>query len=324
MMLPITEHKRSTPPQFERIKNTYPLDVLKEKTVILIGCGGAADVILSLLRSGVEKVALFDGDYVEASNIATQCYYANQVGKLKTEALSSMIWSINPNAAVKSVPYYLDDSFSDKEFESIIGEANLRHPENVLIIAATDSFSAQDRAAKLAAKYGTCFIAAQMYEGGEGGEIYFHRPGVTMNGCPRCALQSRYDAYKDGFQNHVTSYGCSIFSSEQLNAMMGHIAMMLLLYEEGGENQYTDMLDDVSDTNFVMLDTLPYYERNSVLELFEDEYSSEFSFFGDTLWLYPYSEECGNSDCPMCGGTGDLSHFSGQIPDTRRWLEQWN
>ena len=100
--------------------------------------------------------------------------------------------------------------------------------------------------------------------------------------------------------------------------------MMLLLYHEGGDNQYSEMLDDVPDQNFVMLDTLPYADLNPELEFFNDKCPSEYAYFSDALWLYPYSEQGPDPDCPMCDGTGDLSRFRGQIPDTRRWMGPWN
>ena len=110
-----------------------------------------------------------------------------------------------------------------------MGPVLQERPTDVLICGCADSFPAQARAAALAMQYGSCYLAAQLYQHGAAAEIYFSYPGVTRGGC---AMESRYRAYGEGYQNAGGSEGAVIFATSRVNALKGQIALMLLLYRE--------------------------------------------------------------------------------------------
>lgn len=78
---------------------------LKEKTVVVAGCGGVGSfAIEALARSGVGRLVLIDKDTVEASNLNRQlCALHSTVGQAKTEILKERIADIHPETEV--IPY---------------------------------------------------------------------------------------------------------------------------------------------------------------------------------------------------------------------------
>ena len=66
-------------------------DYLKDKNLLIIGCGGLAHAALPyLLSSGIGNVTLFDGDVVEASNLTRQHLFTpNEIGRNKAELLKN-------------------------------------------------------------------------------------------------------------------------------------------------------------------------------------------------------------------------------------------
>jgi len=152
-------------------------------------------------------------------------------------------------------------------------------------------------------------------------EIYFSYPGVTNNSCPRCAMSSRYEAYKNGYKNDVTSDGTPIFATTRVNSTKGQIALMLLLYHEDKNCVYNDILDKVADRNFVMIRMSPLADKSLSIGIFNEAVctKSGLCFFDETVWI-PQTPNDGNDGCPlcpMCGGTGDLLALKGNIKDTR-------
>jgi molybdopterin/thiamine biosynthesis adenylyltransferase/proteasome lid subunit RPN8/RPN11 len=311
--------------RFDRIKSLYPLEALRRKTAVCIGCGGTRGFTEELARSGVGNFVLMDGDIVDVSNIATQQVYASEIGRSKVEALKERILDINPAAEVTAVPRFLDDSVTDGGFAAVVGETLLKTPKDVLICGCTDSFYAQARSAALALKYGTPYLAAQLYRGGLAAEIYFSYPGVTKGGCPRCAMSSRYEAYANGYKNDVTSAGAPVFATARVNAAKGRIALMLLLYHEGKNCVYGDMLDAAADRNFVMIRMSRDAGAALGIDIFDEtaNVAGGLCFFDETLWIpqTPDNGANGRPVCPLCGGTGDLTALKGRIRDTRTDLE---
>lgn len=72
---------------------------LAESHVAIIGCGGlGSNAAAMLLRSGVGELTLIDFDVVEASNLNRQLFFADQLGRPKTEALAETLLRIDPDA----------------------------------------------------------------------------------------------------------------------------------------------------------------------------------------------------------------------------------
>ena len=306
--------------RFARISSLYPLNALNRKTAVCIGLGGTRGFVEELARGGVGSFILIDGDTVSATNIATQQVYASEIGRFKAEVVKERILDINPSANVTAVPRFLDDAMTDKEFAGIVGKALRASPKDVLICGCTDSFPAQARSAALALKFGTPYLAGQLYQGGLAAEIYFSYPGVTNSGCPRCAMSSRYEAYQAGYKNDVTSEGAPIIATMRVNSTKGQIALMLLLYGEDENCVYSNMLDKVADRNFVMIRMNPLAGASLGIDIFDEAVNEDsgLCFFDETVWIpqTPNDGTNGSQCCPLCHGAGDLLTMKGKIKDT--------
>jgi len=76
---------------------------LKEATVGIAGLGGLGSAVaVALARVGVGKLIVADFDVVEPSNLNRQQYFVDQIGQLKTDALVSNLWKINPYVTIEA------------------------------------------------------------------------------------------------------------------------------------------------------------------------------------------------------------------------------
>ena len=313
------EHPARSAQQFDRIKSLYPLDVLKRKTVVCIGLGGSRQFVEELARCGIGNIVLIDGDTVSTTNIATQQTYLSEIGRYKVDVVRERILDINPEVNVEAIRHFLDGSTSDEDFANIVGQALIQKPTDVLICGCTDNFFAQARSASLAMKYGTLYLAAQLYREGMAAEIYFSYPGITHS-CPRCAMSSRYEAYANGYKNKTTSDGTPIFSTTRVNSIKGQIALMLLLYREDRSCVYSDMLDAVTDRNFIQIRMSPLADKALGIDIFQEAMNanSGLVYFDETVWI-PQRPNT-KPPCPLFGGTGNLLSIKDRIHDTRtKW-----
>ena len=310
---------------FKRNENFLPLEILRNRTVVVIGCGGARDFCESLARSAVGRFVLVDGDKVSETNIATQGTYIDEVGMNKTTVIADTLRRINPNVEVVEIKRFLDESMADRELEAVVGtELLAEHPEQILLCGCTDNFQAQDRTVKLALKWGVPYLAAQVYSGGRAAEVVFTYPGVT-EACPRCMLSSRYNKYQSKSEEgkRVTSENAPIYATDRMNALKTHIALMLLLYGTG--NRIGEELELVRNRNLVLMSFSPDCEEVLGISAFSrtirglEESGRRTLPMEETVWLEqkPDRPENGFPHCPYCAGTGDLRKLKGRQADTR-------
>lgn len=299
--------------KFAKLEGAIDIEAMRRKTIIGIGCGGALGFYVSIARCGASNYVLFDHDYYQDTNISNQFADISNLGRTKVEVCKEKIQDINPNASIKAIQRRLDNDISDEEFMALVGEDILSNPDDYIITAFTDDFYAQARAAALSVKYGIPFIAAQLYVNGDAAEICFTKPGVTAS-CPRCMLESRYQAYEKGFKNNVTSSNSTIFSTERINAACGQIALMLLQYG-CKSGRYGKALDGISNRNFLQIKITPFSNviKNNI---FDEAFNKEYTFCDSTVWI-PQEP---NENCPLCSGEGNLLKSRDGIKDTRRNL----
>jgi sulfur carrier protein ThiS adenylyltransferase len=79
------------------------LEPLSSAVVGIAGCGGlGSNAAVSLARAGVGTLILVDHDRVELSNLNRQCFFAEDIGKDKVDALTARLKTVNPELAVRS------------------------------------------------------------------------------------------------------------------------------------------------------------------------------------------------------------------------------
>jgi sulfur carrier protein ThiS adenylyltransferase len=77
---------------------------LAEASVGIVGLGGlGSNAAMMLVRSGVRRLVLADFDRVEESNLNRQLYFADQLGRPKSEALAETLRRIEPGVELTLV-----------------------------------------------------------------------------------------------------------------------------------------------------------------------------------------------------------------------------
>ena len=80
-------------------------------TIAICGLGGlGSNIAISLARAGVGKLILIDFDRVDITNLHRQQYKANQIGMVKTDALSDNLKEIAPYIDIESHTVRITDN----------------------------------------------------------------------------------------------------------------------------------------------------------------------------------------------------------------------
>jgi len=83
--------------RFGRQEDLVPRDKLPDLGITVIGVGAIGrQVALQLAALGARRLQLVDFDSVEATNVTTQGYWADDLGKLKIEATRDAVLRIDP------------------------------------------------------------------------------------------------------------------------------------------------------------------------------------------------------------------------------------
>lgn len=110
--------------EFEREKLLIgdDINVLKEKTIIVLGLGGVGGyVVESLARCGVENLILIDYDIVDITNINRQIIATHSnIGRKKTDCFKERIKDINPDCLVETIDAFYNEENKDSIFNKKI------------------------------------------------------------------------------------------------------------------------------------------------------------------------------------------------------------
>ena len=96
--------------------------ILKDKKVLVFGCGGVGSyVIEGLVRTGVANFIIVDNDTVSKSNINRQIIATlDTIGKSKVEVTKERILSINKDAKVTAFnTFILEDTIDNIDFNNV-------------------------------------------------------------------------------------------------------------------------------------------------------------------------------------------------------------
>lgn len=93
-------------------------DLIKSKTVAIIGLGGVGGYALeTLVRSGIESIILVDYDTIDISNINRQIIATTKnIGTKKIEAAKLRTLEINPNCKITTLDLKLNEDNIDSLF----------------------------------------------------------------------------------------------------------------------------------------------------------------------------------------------------------------
>ena len=108
--------------RLEKIIGEEKIEKIKEKTVLVLGCGGVGGyVVEALARSGVGKLIIIDFDKVEESNVNRQIIaLTSTIGMNKVDALEKRILDINPNCIVIKKKEFISEDNVEELFNEKI------------------------------------------------------------------------------------------------------------------------------------------------------------------------------------------------------------
>src|SRR5687768_3250414 len=102
-MTPGRASMNATSDRFQRQESLVPRDQLAALAVSIIGVGAIGrQVALQLAASGVRNLQLVDFDKVELTNVTTQGYLHEDVGRTKVDATAGAVWQIDPKIEVNA------------------------------------------------------------------------------------------------------------------------------------------------------------------------------------------------------------------------------
>lgn len=95
------------------------LEILKNSHVFVFGLGGVGACASEMLvRAGIGKLSIVDGDVIVLSNINRQLHtLQTNVGKSKAETLAERLLAINPHVKLNVIPKYIDKK---QDFEELL------------------------------------------------------------------------------------------------------------------------------------------------------------------------------------------------------------
>jgi len=296
------DHSRIVNPRIDsyqldgsRLQGSVDLNRMKHAHVTCVGVGGANGICESLVRSGLTNINLVDFDTVDASNLTTQGFFIDDIGKLKVDALKERLLRINPNIDVRSFPVDFT-KIDTADMKQLMKQTDL-------LLMMTDDFHVQAFGNKIALQYQVPAVFAMMYAKARAAEISFMIPGVTPS-CHRCAVSSRYDAYLNkGYKNEVTSVGSTHFHTGYLNNSIGLLALAIL-HNEIDDVEFSRWFGKRWEQNLVQLRLSPFTDSRLFNQLTHQD--DRLRFF-DAVWQHIYPDAPPHAEqCPDCGGQGDL------------------
>lgn len=233
-----------------RIESVIDCERLRKATVVVVGVGGAATLVKSLVRSGVESFRFIDFDLVGPENMTRQEYRLVDVGLPKVDALRRGVREINPDVKVVGLELDITKMPFGKAL-SVVSGADL-------LVFATDSFRAQALGNQLALASKTPAIWPGLYRHGLGGEVVWWKPGLP---CYRCLLSHRFKAQeqaaKNGTRLDPTSRGVTMLDLMFVDSIVGSIAVGLLT--EGSPTRYGSLVPKLGMRNFLLAKIDPDY-----------------------------------------------------------------
>jgi len=180
---------------FSRNKGILETDVMKNKYVVILGCGSVGSLVaMELARAGVENFFLTDPDIVEYHNVCRHQCGIEDVGDLKINALSRKLRNINPN--VKILKFEGQVQNAPKE---MLDEFCLNH--DAVFVGCADNRAADVYSNRISIYYDASFVSIGFWERAYAGEIFYHIPNKGMP-CYECALGSGGNVSARAQANH--------------------------------------------------------------------------------------------------------------------------
>lgn len=269
--------------------------VLQAKTLTAVGLGSVGSYAAEqIVRSGIGRVILVDGETVEAANLSRTVYTAADLGIEKVDALARRLLQINPGLEIVRHAAALQE-LTPSVLAALFAQADV-------VLAATDDGRAQRLMNHWAYAHGKPAVSPALYAGAQGGEVIVTVPERTP--CFLCATRLRHATEQLAPVSAPTDYGTGRLVGEvALGADVQHLAStsvkmaLSLLLPAGSGATLSGFLEPQLETgaNYLTMAMTPGYWFYP--EIFGDT-PGQFAY--QSVWLMPERQ----ADCPVCGEVG--------------------
>ena len=148
---------------------------LVTKSVAVVGCGSAGSKIATTLaRAGVGSFVLVDDDVLMRGNLVRNDMDWQGVGEHKAAALGTRLKLINPDVAVTYKLLRLGGQEASSSIDATLELVSVCD----LIVDATANGDSFNLVSSVAARSSRPLVWLEVYEGGIGGMVARHRPGI--------------------------------------------------------------------------------------------------------------------------------------------------
>ena len=267
---------------------------LSNKNVLLVGAGSIGSYMAErLVRAGVGKFTICDGDSVELVNLTRSVYRFSDIGKNKTIVLKERLLEINPFVEIEIFETPFQD-VTQKELKKAVERCDL-------IYSAADDLRIQKLLDRIAHYYKLPIARCAVFEGGELGEVVFGYPPVTP--CFACTLKGRYTTqnieandliekrdYETGRVESLAGLGCDVYFVTNIAARVVLAILSLQLDTEGTENH--GFLESLMNNGL----------NRGICTMGHAVFSSGLSARYNTEWCAGIKQK----DCLTCGENNDL------------------
>lgn len=161
----LTEHFSFVAKAFSRNAGLLETDILQGKTAILAGLGSVGSfVAMQLVKAGVSKFILCDGDTLEINNLSRHWLSLEHLGEFKVDAIAQEIKRVNPFAEVKSFRGLIQDA-PTALFSDVVREEGI-------VVATGDNRMCAAQANIVAQKLDLSFVAIGCWVRASSGEVF--------------------------------------------------------------------------------------------------------------------------------------------------------
>jgi tRNA A37 threonylcarbamoyladenosine dehydratase len=199
----------TTPKWLERTEllvKKEPLEKLNNTNVLLVGLGGVGSFAAEfLVRAGIGKLTIVDGDIVDITNINRQLpALTSSVGESKAEYMKARLLDINPNLELVAINQFLNPD----ETTDLVNQYDYDY-----VMDCIDSITPKVYLIK-AAKNKGCKIISSMGAGGKIDSMKLKYADISRTHMCPFAYYIRKRLRKEGIYSGVMT----VFSEEQPNS----------------------------------------------------------------------------------------------------------
>ena len=164
-------------------RNPKERKLLNPKHLVLVGLGSVGGALATMAaRAGVGRFTLIDLEVLAPENVGRHICDLGSCGRAKVEAVSTLIYGINPQARVRA----LAEDYRTMDRDRLATEVD----EHALLVASTDSFECQSLVNLLSLETGAPAVYVGCWGEATVGEILYVVPGKTP--CYECYASFRH------------------------------------------------------------------------------------------------------------------------------------